>query len=260
MRVLIVDDEPLARSALEQALHKRADIEHLDTAKDAIEALDKLKEQTYDVLLLDIQMPELSGIELAEWLNKRRQPVPAIVFVTAHHQHAVAAFEKHAVDYVLKPFSQERLHEALNVAFRRTESERAARLLKILPQLETLLSRAPSKIAIKAKGRIVFIDPGNVAVVEAQGNYVLLQRQAGSYLLRESISTVAEKLKPYGFVRIHRSVLVNSSFVEEIQPWPTGEYVLRIKGGKELTVSRTYKKNLNSLAQFWVGVHSFATD
>jgi two-component system, LytTR family, response regulator len=260
MRVLIVDDEPLARSALQRTLHKRPDIEKLDTANDAVEALDKLQEHSYDVLLLDIQMPELSGIELAECLNKRKQPVPAIVFVTAHQQHAVAAFEKHAADYVLKPFSQERIHEALDVAFRRTESERAARLVKLLPQLETMLSRAPAKIAIKDKGRIVFIDPSNVTVVQAQGNYVLLQRQTGSYLLRESISTVAEKLKPYGFIRIHRSVLVNSSFVEELQPWPTGEYVLRIKGGKELTVSRTYKKNLNSLAQFWVGVQSFASD
>ena len=258
MRVLIVDDEPLARSALERTLHKRPDIEKLDAAKDAIEALDKLQDHVYDVLLLDIQMPELSGIELAERLNKRNQPVPAIVFVTAHNQHALAAFEKHAVDYVLKPFSEERIHEALNVAFRRSESERAARLVKILPHLEMLVSRLSSKIAIKANGRILFVDPSNVAVVEAQGNYVLLQRQSGSYLLRESISTVAEKLKPYGFIRIHRSVLVNSSFIEEIQPWPTGEYVLRIRGGKELTVTRTFKKNLSSIAQFWVGMESFA--
>lgn len=260
MRVLIVDDEPLARSALEKALVKRTDIDRLDSAKDAVEALDKMQTESYDVLLLDIQMPELSGIELADCLKKQKQLVPAIVFVTAHHQHAIAAFEKQAVDYVLKPFSEERIHEAVDTAFRRTESERAARLVKLLPQLETLLARAPSKIAIKAKGRILFIDPTNVAVVEAQGNYVLLQRQAGSYLLRESISTVAEKLKPYGFIRIHRSVLVNSSFVEEIQPWPTGEYVLRIRGGKELTVSRTYKKNLNSMAQFWVGMQPFAAE
>src|SRR5262245_29630062 len=101
MRVLIVDDEPLARSALQRALQKRTDIEKLETAKDAVEALDKLQEHSYDVLLLDIQMPELSGIELAECLNKQNQPVPAIVFVTAHHQHALVAFEKHAVDYVL---------------------------------------------------------------------------------------------------------------------------------------------------------------
>jgi DNA-binding LytR/AlgR family response regulator len=106
MRVLIVDDEPLARSALEQALCGRDDIEALDSAKDAFQALDMMQKESYDVVLLDIRMPELSGIELANRLNKRHRPMPSIVFVTAHNQHAVAAFENHAVDYVLKPFQR----------------------------------------------------------------------------------------------------------------------------------------------------------
>ena len=257
MRVLIVDDEPLSRNALKNAVAERKGVEILDSAADAVEALEMLERKPYDVLLLDIHMPELSGMELADRLNKRVGAIPSIVFVTAHHEHAVAAFERHAVDYVLKPFSPERIHEALDVAMRRTESERAAQLIRVLPQLETLLSKSP-KIAIKTNGRILFIDPMDVVIVEAQGNYVLLQRHSGSYLLRESISTMAEKLKPYGFIRIHRSVIVNSSYVEEIQPWTTGEYALRIKGGKEYTVSRTYKNNLRSLAHFWVGTESFA--
>jgi len=259
VRVLIVDDEPLSRSAIATAVRTRKDVEILDSAGDAIAALEMMEKKTYDVLLLDIHMPELSGIELADQLNKRRGSIPSIVFVTAHDQHAVAAFEKHAVDYVLKPFSTTRILEALDVAMHRTDSERAAQLIKVLPQLETLLSK-PAKIAIKTKGRILFVDPADVVIVEAQGNYVLLQRQSGSYLLRESISTVAAKLRPYGFIRIHRSVLVNSSFVEEIQPWTTGEYALRIKGGKEYTVSRTYKSNLRSLARFWVGTESFVRE
>jgi two-component system LytT family response regulator len=259
MRALIVDDEPLARKALEQALMSRDDIERLDSAEDVVEALSMLEEEPYDVLLLDIEMPEQSGIELVASLNKKRQPLPAIIFVTAHDEHAIAAFESHAVDYILKPFSEERIHEALNIASQRSESERAARLIMALPELGMLL-RKSSKIAIKAKGRILFIDPTCVALVQAQGNYVLLQSPQGSYLLRESISDVAEKLKLYGFIRIHRSTLVNSAFVEEIQPWPTGEYILRIKGGKELTVSRTYKKNLSSIAQFWVGTESFSQE
>jgi DNA-binding LytR/AlgR family response regulator len=258
MRVLIVDDEPLARSALEQALCGRNDIEVLDSAIDAIQALDMMQKEKYDVVLLDIRMPELSGIELATRLNKRNQPIPSIIFVTAHDRHAVAAFENHAVDYVLKPFSSDRIHEALNIAFRRTENERAARLLKILSNLETLLARQPSKVAIKAKGRILFIDPAEVAVIRAEGNYVLLEKQSGSYLLRESLAIVAEKLKPHGFIRIHRSVLVNTSFVEEIRPLTTGEYLLRIKGGQELTVSRMYKNNLRLIAQLWIGTDAFS--
>lgn len=96
--------------------------------------------------------------------------------------------------------------------------------------------------------------------VQAEGNYVLLQRDSGSYLLRESISEMADKLKAYGFIRIHRSMLVNSAFVEEIKPYPTGEYGLRAKGGKEYTVTRTYKKNLKSLAEFWIGTDTFLPD
>jgi two-component system LytT family response regulator len=258
MRVLIVDDEPLGRSALERALCGRNDIEVLHSAKDAVQALDMMQREKYDVLLLDIGMPELSGLELADRLNKQTHPKPAIIFVTAHDQHAIAAFDNHAVDYVLKPFSTDRINEALNVAFRRTENDRAALLLKTFPLLETLLARPSSKVAIKAKGRILFIDPAEVAVIRAEGNYVLLEKRSGSYLLRESISIVAEKLKLHGFIRIHRSVLVNTSFVEEIRPWPTGEYVLRIKGGQELTVSRMYKNNLRSIAQLWVGTDAFS--
>ena len=258
MRVLIVDDEPLSRRSLENALGARNDVQALDCASNAVEALELLQSRSYDVLLLDIHMPELSGIELADRLNKWRRPIPSIVFVTAHHQYAVAAFEKHAVDYVLKPFSDIRVHEALDMAIRRTESERAAHLVKILPQLGEVLSKS-AKIAIKTNRRILFVDPADVMIIEAQGNYILLRRPSGSYLLRESISTMAEKLKAYGFIRIHRSVLVNGSFVEEIQPRPTGEYVLRIKGGKEYTVSRTYKGNLKSLAKFWIGADTFVT-
>lgn len=107
MRVLIIDDEPLSRNAVENAVGERKDVESLDSAADAVEALEMLEKKSYDVLLLDIQMPELSGIELADRLNNRRAASPAIIFVTAHDQHAVAAFKKHAVDYVLKPFQSE---------------------------------------------------------------------------------------------------------------------------------------------------------
>ena len=257
MRVLIVDDEPLAHTALAGVLRARGDIESFDSANDAVEALDKLSSHSYDVLLLDINMPELSGIDLLDRMRSTRNPLPSVVFVTAHDEHAVAAFEKNAVDYVLKPFSNERIDRALDAAYQRTAGERAARLIELLPQLQNATRRQAPRIAIKSKGRILFVDPSAIMAVQAEGNYVLLLREVGSHLLRESISVVEEELKPYGFIRIHRSVLVNSSFVEEIQPWPTGEYVLRLTGGKEYTVTRTYKKNLKSLAEFWVCADRF---
>jgi two-component system LytT family response regulator len=118
----------------------------------------------------------------------------------------------------------------------------------------------PIKIAIKTKGKILLIHPGEILAVEAEGNYVLLRRPTDSYLLRESISTMAEKLQPYGFIRIHRSVLVNASSVDELQPGANGEYVLRLTGGREYIVSRTYKTNLKSLAHSWIGTDAFVDE
>jgi two-component system LytT family response regulator len=259
MRILIVDDEPLARSALETIVKARNDVEAVETVGDAVAALDWLQEEPFDLLLIDIEMPEISGIEMIDTLMKRNVPVPAVIFVTAYSQHAVAAFEKHAVDYILKPFSEERIHEALNVAVRRNQAERAAKLVSAMTDLGRV-SHTPKKIAIKAKGKIVFIDPNEVMAAKAEGNYVLLQQQAGSYLVRESISTLAEKLALYGFIRIHRSALVNVAYVQEIQPCLTGEYLLRLTGGEEFTVSRTYKKNLSAIADSWVGTETFAAD
>jgi DNA-binding LytR/AlgR family response regulator len=130
-------------------------------------------------------------------------------------------------------------------------------LVKGLPPLPTLAGRPSGRIAIKAKGRILLLDAAEVIAVEAKGNYVLLHHGSSSYMLRESIATMEEKLNPHGFVRIHRSALVNAALVEEIQPWSTGEYGIRVKGGREYTVTRTYKKNLQLLAHSWIGMNGF---
>jgi two-component system LytT family response regulator len=260
MRVLIVDDEPLAQTALANVLSARSDVEHFDSANDAIEAFQKLATDSYDVLLLDINMLDLAGTGLLDQLRERNLPLPSIVFVTAHAEHAITAFEKHTVDYVLKPFSNERIGEALDRASRRAKGEQAAKLIEALPHLQKLSRPPHPRIAIKAKGRILFINLGDVVAVQAEGNYVLLQRESDSYLLRESISMVAEKLEPYGFIRIHRSALVNASFVEEIKPYTMGKYALRVKGGKEYAVTRAYKNNLKSLTEFRIGSGTFLAE
>ena len=134
------------------------------------------------------------------------------------------------------------------------ENADAANLIRVLwQQLEITAKRQAPRIAFKAKGRILFLDLAEIVAVQAEGNYVSLRHRPNPYLLRESLSSMAEKLKPYGFIRIHRSVVVNISAVEEIQPLPTGEYRLRVKGGKEYLVTRTYKNNLRDLAQLWIG-------
>jgi DNA-binding LytR/AlgR family response regulator len=259
MRVLMVDDQPVAQTALANIVAARSDVEHFDSANDTIEALEKLATDSYDVLLLDIDL-DLSGSPLVDQLRERDLPLPSIVFATAHVEHAVAAFERHTVDYVLKPFSNESVNQALDRAARRAMGERAAKLIEALPQVQKPSCPGRPMIAIKAKGRILFINPGDVVAVQAEGNYVKLQRESDSYLLRESISRVAEKLKAYGFIRIHRSWLVNITFVVEIKPYSTGNCGLRVKGGKEYAVTRAYKKNLKPLTEFRIGNGAFLAD
>jgi len=125
--------------------------------------------------------------------------------------------------------------------------------MRVLRQLEVIAKRQTPRIAFKAKGSILFLDLADILAVQAEGNYVSLRHRTNPYLVHESLSSMAEKLKPYGFIRIHRSVVVNISAVEKIQPLPTGEYRLRVKGGKEYLVTRTHRRNLRDLAQLWVG-------
>jgi two-component system LytT family response regulator len=253
MRVLIVDGEPRSRSALADVLAKRKDIEAVDSVDGAPQALGRLQKDTYDILMLDIPAPETAGIELLDYLKKQQHPMPAVIFITEHRPGPLAAFEKCTIDYVLKPYSNERIHEALNILMCRSINERAAIFLsELMPQLAALVSKS-AKIAIKIDGRILFVDPTELVAVEAQGNYALLVRRSGSYLVRESISAVADKLQPYGFIRIHRSILVNTSFVQGIYTKVTGEYLLSTTGGKEYPVSQTYRRNIGSLAHRWIG-------
>ena len=154
-------------------------------------------------------------------------------------------------DYILESTAEDGFYEPVDTLL--VTRVDAANLIRALQQLEVIAKRQAPRIAFKAKGRILFLDLAEIVAVQAEGNYVSLRHRPNPYLLHESLSSMAEKLKPYGFIRIHRSVVVNISAVEEIQPLPTGEYRLRVKGGKEYLVTRTYKDNLRDLAQLWVG-------
>ena len=155
-------------------------------------------------------------------------------------------------DYILES-TVDKFCEAADTSLLPAIRVDAANLMRVLGQLEVIAKRQAPRIAFKAKGRILFLDLAEIVAVQAEGNYVSLRPRTNSYLVHESLSSMAAKLKPYGFIRIHRSVVVNISAVEEIQPLPTGEYRLRVKGGKEYLVTRKYKDNLRDLAQLWVG-------
>ncbi|HEY6351437.1 MAG TPA: LytTR family DNA-binding domain-containing protein [Candidatus Angelobacter sp.] len=156
-------------------------------------------------------------------------------------------------EYPLESTAEDGFYEPVDTSLLPVTRVDAANLIRALQQLQVLAKRQAPRIAFKVKGKILFLDLTEIVAVQAEGNYVSLQHRPNPYLLRESLSSMAEKLKPYGFIRIHRSVVVNISAVEEIQPLPTGEYRLRVKGGKEYLVTRTYKDNLRDLAQLWVG-------
>jgi two-component system LytT family response regulator len=156
-------------------------------------------------------------------------------------------------EYALESTADRGFYEPVDRSLQPVTRVEAANLIRVLRQLEGIAKRRAARIAFKTKGRILFLDLAEIVAVQAEGNYVSLRHRPNPYLLRESLSSMAEKLRPYGFIRIHRSVVVNTSAVEEIQPLPTGEYRLRVKGGKEYLVTRTYKDNLRDLAQLWVG-------
>jgi len=169
-------------------------------------------------------------------------------------QENTASTIKSRQDFVLESAARNAFYEPADISSLSVTQVDATKLLRILQQLEVIARRQAPRIAFKAKGRILFLDLAEIEAVHAEGNYVSLLHRPNRYLLRESLSSMAARLKPYGFIRIHRSVIVNISAVEEIQPLPTGEYRLRVRGGKEYLVTRTYKDNLRDLAQLWVGV------
>ncbi|MCI0351179.1 MAG: LytTR family DNA-binding domain-containing protein [Acidobacteriales bacterium] len=259
LRALIVDDEPLAREALRKGLQHDPDVRVIGEAGNGRQALALLAKEKPDLLFLDIRMPEMGAFELLNELSHDRDVVPLVIFVTSHDEYAIDAFERRAVDYLLKPFDQGRLRRAVETAKLHLETaERREALRAIRHVLEDLERRRQSpRMAIKTEGRVLFLNPSEIRWVEAQGNYVLLHTASGSHVLRAPLHVVEEKLKDYNFVRLHRSVLANVEYVREVKPWPTGEYVLTLDDGREITVTRTYKQNLAKIAGLAIGTELF---
>jgi two-component system, LytTR family, response regulator len=256
MNILIVDDEPLAREALRNVLTDHPRIQSIREACDGMQALDLLKEDPAEIILLDIQMPQMDGFAFLREIQKSASRLPVIVFVTAFDEFAIRAFEQHAADYVLKPFEKRRVLAAVEHAGERWQSERASSMIEQLPALlQRLRQQEPSRrIAVKSKGRVIFLDPTSINFVLAEGNYFILHlANGGAHMLRGMMSDIEEKLKPFGFIRIHRSVVVNMSAVKDVQPLPSGEYLLRTVSGRDFHVTRKYKTNLSQLVTLSVG-------
>jgi two-component system LytT family response regulator len=254
VRTVIADDERLARQKLLILLEEEPQVKVVAECQDGRQAVAAIRALRPDLLLLDIQMPDLDGFQVLSEISPEEMPV--VVFTSAYDEYAIRAFEAHALDYLLKPFDQQRLHHAVERAraevHKTTEREITHRILTLLSQVRSVTppaSRPESRLVIKANGRVVFLDLDGIDWVEAAANYVRLNVGKESYLFREMIGRVAERLDASHFVRIHRSTIVNIRKIKELIPVNSGEYVVVLKSGKELSCSRGYRTALHEIVE-----------
>jgi two-component system LytT family response regulator len=261
IRTLIVDDEPAARAAMRQLLADDPDVTIVGECADGKSAVAALAAAAPDLLLLDVQMPEMDGFQVLRQLPPDELPV--VVFVTAFDQYALRAFDVHAVDYLLKPFDDERFRQALERAKRHV---RHGRLGELSEQLLALLGGPRllgggnqaadggggggagylKRLVIKSGGRITVLATGDIDWVEAQGDYARIHTGRTWHLLRETMRRLEKQLDPARFVRIHRSTIVNVERIRELQPYFRGEYVVILHDGAKLKLSRGYKEQLEA--------------
>lgn len=250
LRVLIVDDEALARRRLRALLRDESDVDVVGEAGDGGAAVAAIDALAPDVVFLDVQMPEADGFDVIEAASADRMPV--VVFVTAHDQYALRAFEVHALDYLLKPFSRERFHAAMararaEVLRRREEGKRPSgdELAALVREIRAARP-GPDRFVVRDGGRVSFLKVGEIDWIESEGNYLRLHVGPQTHLIRGTIKGSAERLDPERFVRISRSAIVNLDRVREIHPWSRGELVVVLHDGTQLPTSGEHGRELRA--------------
>jgi len=242
---MVVDDEAMARERVVAMLRQEQDIELIGECSDGQQAVGAINSQHPDLVFLDVQMPACDGFGVIEQIGPER--MPAVVFVTAYDEYALRAFEVHALDYLLKPFGRERFQQTLQHARTHVDRSRAGDLGKRLMALVQDVKPEPQRLdrlVVKSGGRVFFLRTEDIVWIEAAGNYVRLHLGDDSHLFRETMNGVEVRLDPRRFVRIHRSRIVNSDRIKELQPWFNGEYVVVLQNGTRLTLSRGYREKL----------------
>jgi two-component system LytT family response regulator len=242
IRILIVEDEPLPRERLRTLLVRERDVVLVGECANGLEAVDAIARYQPDVVFLDVRMPGLDGFGVIEAVGAGQ--MPATVFVTAHEQYALRAFDVHALDYVLKPFHPKRIREALeHVRDRLERSQMAQTRRRLMELLEEVRSgtRPPRRLAVKVAGRVVVLRTDEIGWIEAAGNYVRLHAGNEVHLLRETLTKLQGRLAHCQFVRIHRAVLVNAEHIQSLEPAFHGDYLVTLRDGTELTLSRGYR-------------------
>jgi two-component system LytT family response regulator len=243
LRVFIADDEPPARSKVRKFLEGRNDIEIAGEAGDGIAAIRGILELRPELVFLDIQMPKGDGFEVLREVFGRYKP--AVIFTTAYDQYAIRAFEVEAMDYLLKPFTADRFHAALDRAVRerRSQADAADRIAALLQRLSPVDPRG-HRILVRKDDRLFFVRASDIEWIEAEEKYVILHTRSERHILRESMAVLEGRLSATGFVRIHRSHLVNLDALKEVVTLGRGDCVAVLKSGGQLSVGRNYKDKL----------------
>lgn len=246
LRILVVDDEPPARQRVGDLLRREGSRVTVEEAADGREAVRILAHAAFDLVFLDIQMPELSGFDVVAAVGPERMPL--VVFVTAYDQHAIRAFETNALDYLLKPFSDERFGATLARAEARLAEQDASALARGMARLVKAAAgaaqRCPDRLLVRARGAIRFIRPDEIERIEGAGPYVNLYVEGETLLHRASLTELEKLLEPGRFVRVHRSTIINIEHVVQLEPMSHGEFEVLLTSGARCWVSRTYRSAL----------------
>jgi|SRR5262245_7672089 len=247
LRVVIVDDEPLARHRIRVLLKSHPEVAIVGEARNGAEAIETIATQRPDLVLLDVQMPDMDGFEVLKSLDANS--LPLVIFVTAYDAHALRAFEVHAIDYLMKPFDSKRFAKALDHAKLQTAVTKARDTSRIIKLLENIKQKTGylERFVIKTGETVQFVRAVDVDSIEAEGNYVRLKVGSSSYLLRETLNNIESQVDPRLFVRIHRSTIVNMDRVRELQTWARGEYRVVLHNGASHTLSRGYRDHFESV-------------
>lgn len=248
LRVIIIDDEPIAREGIRTQLLDQTEVEIVSECANGLEAVDAIRELKPDLVFLDVQMPGMDGFEVMKAVSVEASP--AIVFVTAYDKYALRAFEVNAVDYLLKPFDKERFQKAFQRAKADIQSHNAETLNRRLQSLlDSIRPRQKylERLVVKSSGRIFFLQVSEIDWIEAADNYVSLHIGRESHLIRETLTALEAKIDPEEFVRIRHSAIVNIKKIKELHPLFKGDYEIELRNGTKLTSSRRYRSNLAGL-------------
>lgn len=248
IRTLVVDDEPLARQRVVSLLKNYPEIQLIGECRNGEEAVEAINDKKPDLIFLDIEMPGLDGFGVVKNINLNYKPF--IIFATAYNQYALKAFDIHAIDYLLKPFDDDRFDEALEIAKKQISLKNSSsfndKLLKLIGEFNTEPEKHIRQFKIKLRGREKFIRTEDLHFIEAEGNYLMLHHESGRDLFRSTMSAVEKELNPNRFLRIHRSYFVNTLYVKNIRYLSNNEYKVILKNGKEIVSGRSYKEAIKS--------------